>query len=110
LAVASAERPIEASVHILMLDQGDDRTHPLVQLAKFGPRAAEAVPNLSFLLTAQRPLERYLAASALESIGSAARDAVPALRQGLQDADPVVQEAVAEALKRIEETPRRVSR
>jgi HEAT repeats len=110
LAMASAERPIQASVHIVTLDQSDDRTHSLLQLAKLGPRAAQAVPKLSSLLVAERPLERYLAANALESIGSAAADAVPALRQSLQDSDPVVREAVAEALKRIEDSSRQVLR
>jgi HEAT repeat protein len=110
LAVASAERPMEASRHILTVDEGNGRTHSLVQLAKLGPRAAEAVPKLSSLLSARRPIDRYLAASALESIGSAAVDAVPALRQSLQDADPVVREAVAEALRQIEDANRQVSR
>ena len=110
LAVASVEHPIQVSIHLLILDQGGDRSHSLLQLARLGPRAVEAVPKLSSLLTAQRPLERYLAANALESIGPAAAEAVPALRQGLQDADPVVREAVAETLKRIEDMVRRVSR
>src|SRR5512134_124467 len=110
LAVASAERPMEASRHILTVDEGNGRTHSLVQLAKLGPRAAEAVPKLSSLLSARRPIDRFLAASALESIGSAAVDAVPALRQSLQDADPVVREAVAEALRQIEDANRQVSR
>jgi len=101
-AVAAAEHPIPVSVHLFSLDQGEDRTHPLVQLAKLGRSAAEAVPKLTSLLTSRRPLERYLAASALKCIGPAASEAVPMLQRSLQDPDPIVREAVAEALQGIE--------
>jgi HEAT repeat protein len=108
LAVASAERPVLAPAP-LPLDQGETQIHALLQLARRGPRAAHAVPKLTSLLTAQRPIERYLAANALESIGSAAAEAVPALQHSLQDQDPVVREAVAEALKRIQDMSRPTS-
>ena len=101
-AVTSAEHPISVSVHLLTLDQLTDRAYPLLQLAKLGPRAAEAVPKLSSLLNADKPLERYLAACALASIGPAAKDAAPALQRSLQDSDPIVREAAAEALQAIE--------
>jgi HEAT repeat protein len=101
-AVAAAEHPIPVSVHLFALDQGEDRTHPLVQLSKLGRGAAEAVPRLTTLLTSQRPLERYLAAMALTCIGPAAASAVPMLQRSLQDPDPIVREAVAEALQGIE--------
>jgi HEAT repeat protein len=100
--VASGARPISVSVHLLTLDQLTDRTYPLLQLAKLGPQAVEAVPKLSSLLTSGKPLERYLAACALETIGPAARDAAPALQRSLEDSDPIVREAVAEALQAIE--------
>jgi HEAT repeat protein len=103
-AATSAEHPIAISVHLLTLDQSTDRAYPLLQLAKLGPRAAEAVPKLSALLNADKPLERYLAACALASIGPAAKDAAPALQRSLQDSDPIVREAVAEALQAIENT------
>jgi HEAT repeat protein len=74
----------------------------LLQLAKLGPRAAEAVPKLASLLSAERPLERYLAASTLESVGPGALQAVPALQRTLADPDPIVREAAAEALHSIE--------
>jgi HEAT repeat protein len=74
----------------------------LLQLTKLGPRAAEAVPKLASLLTADRPLERYLAACTLESVGPSAVQAVPALKRTLDDPDPIVREAAAEALQAIE--------
>ena len=101
-AVSSAERPISISVHLFTLDQQGDRTYPMLELAKLGPRAAEAVPKLSALLTAEKPLERYLAACALETIGPVAKAAAPALQRSLEDQDPIVREAVAEALHAIE--------
>jgi len=101
-AVDSGSRPISVSVHLLTLDQLTDHTYPLVQLARIGPGAVEAVPKLSSILAADKPLERYLAACALETMGPVAKDAAPALQRSLEDADPVVREAVAEALEAIE--------
>jgi len=101
-AVAAADHPIPVSVHLFSLDQGSDRTLPLLQLTKFGPRAAEAVPKLSSLLATAQPLERYLAACALESIGPRATEALPALQRTMEDQDPIVREAAAEALHAIE--------
>ncbi|HET9868122.1 MAG TPA: HEAT repeat domain-containing protein, partial [Nitrospira sp.] len=61
-----------------------------------------AVPKLASLLTAERALERYLAACALQSVGPSAVQAVPALQRTLNDPDPIVREAAAEALQAIE--------
>lgn len=44
---------------------------------------------------------RVVAAEALGAIGSHARAAVPALKKALNDADPTVRSAAAEALKRV---------
>ena len=101
-AVTSAERPIPVSVHLYALEQAGDRTYTLLQLAKMGTGAAEAVPRLASLLTAERPLERYLAVCALESIGPAAKNGLSALQHTLQDPDPIVREAAAEALNVLE--------
>jgi HEAT repeat protein len=101
-AVASAARPVQASTYSLMLKQGTDRTYPLQQLAKLGPRAAESASDIAALLAAEQPLERYLAACALAEIGSTAKETVPALRAAVQDPDPIVREAAAEALQAIE--------
>jgi len=101
-AVASAERPISVSVYILTLNQPRDRTYQLLQLAKLGPHAAEAVPKLITLLASEQPLERYLTVNALESIGPAAKNATPALQRTLDDPDPIIREAAAEALQSIQ--------
>ena len=101
-AVASAQRPIPVSVHLLTLSQPVDRTYTLLQLVKLGPRASEAVPKLTTLLSSEFPLERFLAARALEAIGPAAKGAVEGLRRSIRDSDPIVREAVAEALQAIE--------
>ena len=101
-AVATAERLIQASVYSLMLSQGMNRTYTLHQLAKLGPRAADAVSGIAAVLTTGKPLERYLAASALEGIGPAAQESTPALQRALHDTDPIVREAVTAALQSIE--------
>lgn len=101
-AVATAERPISVSVYLLTLNQPRDRTYPLLELAKLGPHAAEAIPKLTTLLASEQPLERYLTVSALESIGLAAKNAIPALQRSLDDSDPIVREAAAEALQSIQ--------
>lgn len=101
-AVAAAERLIQASVYSLMLSQGMNRTYTLHQLAKLGPRSADAVSGIAAVLTTGEPLERYLAASALVEIGPAAKEATPALQRALHDIDPVVREAALTALQSIE--------
>lgn len=101
-AVAAAERPMQASVYSLMLNQGTNRTYTLHQLAKLGPRAAEALSGIAAMLTSERPLERYLAASALEEMGPAAKESAPALQRALHDTDPIVREAALTALQSIE--------
>lgn len=100
-AIASAQRPILVSTYSFMLKQDTNRTYPLQQLAKLGPRALETAADIAGLLTADQPLERYLAACALEEIGSAAKQMGPALRAAIQDPDPVVREAATEALQAI---------
>ena len=101
-AVATAERLIQASVYSLMLSQEMNRTYTLHQLAKLGPRAADAVSGIAAVLTAEKPLERYLAASALEEIGPTAKESTPALQRALHDTDPIVREAALAALQSIE--------
>lgn len=101
-ALVSAERQISVSLYLLTLNQPRDRTYPLLQLAKLGPRAAEAVPTLTTMLTSEQPLERYLTMNALESIGPAAKNATAALQRTLDDPDPIVREAAAEALQSIQ--------
>jgi len=101
-AVATAERPMQVSVYSLMLNQGTNRTYTLHQLAKLGPHAAGALSGIASILTAEQPLERYLAACALEEIGLMAKVAATALQRTLQDTDPIVREAAGATLQSIE--------
>jgi HEAT repeat protein len=103
-AVASAERQLKASTYILMLNQETNRTYTLLQLAKLGPRAGDTVSGIASILTSEQPIERYLAACALEEIGLSAKEAAPALQQALHDTDPIVREAVAQAIESIAHT------
>jgi HEAT repeat protein len=75
-----------------------NRPYTLHQLAKIGPPAADAIPTLNTVLTSDRPLERYLAVCALEAIGP---QSLPSIKQALNDADPIVREAAAEAIRAI---------
>ncbi len=100
-ALAREEPPIQVSTLLMSLNTGGSRTYTLQQLAKLGPRAAEAVPSLIPLLAAEPALNRYLAAVTLEAIGPAARDAESPLRHRLEDHEPVVREAVVDALRAI---------
>ncbi len=70
-------------------------------MAKLGQLAAQATPGITAILTAEQPLERYLAASALEEIGPAAKESAPALQRALHDTDPIVRKAVTAALQSI---------
>lgn len=100
-ALAREEYPIQVSTLLMSLNTGGSRTYTLQQLAKLGPRAAEAVPSLIPLLTAEPALNRYLAAVTLEAIGPAAKDAESPLRHRIEDHEPVVREAVVDALRAI---------
>jgi HEAT repeat protein len=82
-----------------MLGQGMNTGYSLLQIAKRGSRSSRAVPAITAILTADRPLERYLAVCALEAIG---KPALAPLRQALADADPVVREAAADAVRLLE--------
>jgi HEAT repeat protein len=100
-ALAGARRGAMANVLVLVLtlEAGSGREYTLLQLAKLGPRAAEAVPALVPILGAPRALDRYLAAEALGAIGPAAAAARPALSAAVRDEDAVVRESAARALE-----------
>jgi HEAT repeat protein len=104
-ALAREEHPIQVSTLLMSLNSVGSRAYTLGQLAKLGPRAVEAVPSLIPLLTAEQPLDRYLAAITLEAIGPAAKEAEPSLRRALDDQEPVVREAATDALRAIGVTP-----
>jgi HEAT repeat protein len=100
-AVASAERQIQVSTYTYMLKQGTNRTYTLHQLAKLGPRAAETASGIADVLTTGQPLERYLAVCALEAIGPSS---LAALKQAVNDTDPIVRETAADAVRALETT------
>lgn len=104
-ALAREEHPIQVSTLLMSLNSGGSRAYTFQQLAKLGPRAVKAVPSLIPLLTAEQPLDRYLAAITLEAIGPAAKEAEPSLRRALDDQEPVVREAATDALRAIGVTP-----
>ncbi len=98
-AIASADRTIQTDTYVLMLRQGMNRPYALHQLAKQGPRAADATPIVNAILTSEHPLERYLAVCVLEAIGSQTRDFI---KQSTNDSDPVVRETAVDALRLLE--------
>jgi HEAT repeat protein len=102
-ALVGADQNAMSNVPVLvtMLRTSSARDYTLLQLAKLGPRAAEAVPALIPLLSDRRPLDRYLAAEALGAIGPEAAPARPALAAALQDEEGVVRESAAWALETI---------
>ena len=101
LAVTRPEREPQAATYTFMLQHETGRVYSLHQLAKLGPRAAEALPTISATLSSDRPLERYLAVRALEAIG---RPALTALTTALQDNDPIVRDAALQAVRKLGES------
>jgi predicted Zn finger-like uncharacterized protein len=83
-----------------------DRMHAARALAKLGPKAAPAVPELIAALRDQTDhpvsvLLRQAAAGALAEIGPEAAPAVPALRDALRDKNREVQQQAIDALVKI---------
>lgn len=71
-------------------------------LIRFGPGASTALRALTEALTGDKDkIVRLSAAQALGAIGSAAQEAVPALRRALDDKDSLVAAKAREALQRI---------
>jgi hypothetical protein len=67
----------------------------------FGPVVKIAVPGLADLLKDDDYMVREWASHALGTIGEAAAAALPALEAALEDEEPSVKDAVADAIKRI---------
>jgi HEAT repeat protein len=79
----------------LKSSEPDAKVNALAELAKAGPDAAPAVPELIPLLKDPDPLTRRLSAYALGQVGPKASAALPALRELLNDPDvSVVQNAI----------------
>ena len=77
------------------------RAPAAASLAKLGPKAAPAVPQLTPLLQDPLPGIRINAAIALGAIGPEARSAVPALAANLKDPSPLVRTFTLRALAKL---------
>ena len=78
------------------------RRHAAMALGCIGP-AGPSVAGLVLALKDKEPPVRVTAAEALGMIG--AKEAVPALTEATRDANPVVQRAAQQALRRLEGSP-----
>ena len=76
-----------------------DKIYNIRVLARYGPEAASAVPELSRALGSQYLQERLAAADALLKIGPASVDALPELIVGLSDPFSDGREAMAACLR-----------
>jgi HEAT repeat protein len=92
---------VSANTQDLKSSDTDKKVNALTELAKAGPQAAGAVPDLIPLLKDKDPLVRSLAAYALGQIGPAAKAALPALQEAMSDSDPQVPRSVLNALRAI---------
>jgi HEAT repeat protein len=77
----------------------------LESLGRYGPNAAEAVPELTVLLTRHDPVARRSALAALAGIGPGASEAEAAVRSALRDRDSSVRVAASGALLKIIKDP-----
>lgn len=84
----------------LQSDDPETRRGAVLAMAKFGPRAAPAVPDLIQALADSASFVRERAINALLAIGTASAPALPdMLRLALSDPDSVVRGMAREALK-----------
>jgi len=93
---AEAVAPLTA-----LLADGPTRAPAAAALAKLGPKAAPAVPQLTTLLQDPLPGVRVNAALALGAIGPEARSAVPALAANLKDQSTLVRTFTLRALAKL---------
>jgi len=98
----SAAIDIAAATKGLKSAESDARVSACSEIAKAGPGAASAVPDLIPLLKDQEPLVRRLAAYALGQIGPKASAAIPALKEAENDADDSVAQNANIALRTID--------
>lgn len=89
--VNSAEEPEQLDMQLLMrmLDSNDERQRAkaLKSLARLGPEAVEALPQLLDILQQEDSYDKTLALRCLTRIGPAAEEAVPQLLSLLKDKD-----------------------
>ena len=93
---------VSAQFHALKTGDRDTRYNACVDLARAGPGAASAVPDLLPLLKDPDAEIRRVAAYALTEIGPKARAAIPALKELLKDRDPFVAVQALNALRSID--------
>jgi HEAT repeat protein len=79
----------------------DKKANACAELAKAGPAAAPAVPDLIELLKDKDPLVRHLAAYTLGQIGPKAASAIPALQEARNDPDRDVMMNAVDALRNL---------
>ncbi len=85
----------------ISIDEGAAAT-ALGQIAPATPSAGVAITALTAELQAKSPTRREAAAKALERFGPKAKDAIPQLRNLLNDPDPTVRSAAQSAIKSLE--------
>ena len=94
---------IEAQRQALKAPGSEARAQACIELAKAGPSAAPAVKELIAVTSDPDPTTRKLAAYALGQIGSAAKEAVPRLKEMMdKDQDRDVYSATVNALRAID--------
>ena len=94
--------PFSALLGALRDSDGTVRAWTAQAIGWMGPEAVEAVPALIALLASEEEGSRNGACIALRGIGTAARDALPALRQALSDPSPDVRGFAKQAIDAIE--------
>jgi HEAT repeat protein len=105
-AAANALRSLDQSpkletelwVQTHTLKSGSGVRYALQKLARLGPAAAPALPDVIAVLGDTRPLNRYLAVETLAAIGPAAAPSLLALRERLNDDDALVRTVAAETI------------
>ncbi|MCA9805200.1 MAG: HEAT repeat domain-containing protein, partial [Cyanobacteria bacterium HKST-UBA02] len=92
-----------ANAFMKLLDgSGREQSQILTYLSDFGPLMAPLTPRLIELLGSPDRNTRMYAARTLGSIGSAAKDAVPALTKAQEDTDSSVRSYAQQALRNIQ--------
>ena len=74
----------------------------MTAIREIGPQAVEAVPGLIKALESVIRENRFMAALALGAIGTAAKAAVPRLKNLLEDQDAILRNSAKSALENIE--------
>ncbi|HEX7448794.1 MAG TPA: HEAT repeat domain-containing protein [Pirellulales bacterium] len=104
--IGAAAKAAEHDLRQLLADDDDfvrfAATWALVRIDPSDPMlVAAAAPVLVKGLTDERPFVRVESATTLGELGSAAKSALPALKQATDDSDPAVSTAAKEAIEQI---------